>query len=151
MITVRPYEEGDWHAVCRVHDRARPEELRGSCDPRAFVPLSEDAEYEQDFHRSNKLVACEGERVVGFVSVDGDYISWLYIDPEQQGRGIGRRLLRHAVSLAGPTASTVTLANNERALRLYLSEGFRIAETFEGENAGFPCTCVRLELQARQR
>ena len=145
-FTLREYRDDDWTAVCRVHDLARPDELRGSCDPRAFVPLSEDVDYEEDFHRSRKVVACDDDRVVGFAGVDGDYISWLYVDPAYYGRGIGRRLLRHAISLAGPRAFTISLAGNVRALSLYEDEGFLVTETFEGENAGYPCTGVRLEL-----
>ena len=38
-IAIRPYEDADWPEICRVHDRSRPHELAGSCDPRAFVPL----------------------------------------------------------------------------------------------------------------
>lgn len=146
MITLREYRADDWEAVCRVHDRARPHELRGSCDPRAFVPLAQDIEYRDDFRRSRKVVACDGERVLGFSGVDDEYISWLYVDPDHYGGGIGRRLLRQAISLAGPRAFTVTLAGNARALALYRGEGFAVAGTFKGENAGYPCTCVRLEL-----
>lgn len=146
MISIREYEDSDWEAIRRVHDRARPEELRGSCDPRALVPLSEDTEYEEDFRRSRKLVACEGKRVAGFIGVDSAYISWLYVDPDHYGRGIGRHLLRLGMNLAGPNAFTVTLAGNASALGLYESEGFEVTETFEDENVGYPCTCVRLEL-----
>ena len=39
MITDRDYQDADWKAICQVHDRARPDELKGSCDPRAFVPI----------------------------------------------------------------------------------------------------------------
>jgi ribosomal protein S18 acetylase RimI-like enzyme len=146
VITIREYSDEAWDAICRVHDRARPDELRGSCDPRAFVPLAEDAEYEEDIHRSRKLLACEDDRVVGFVGVNGAYVSWLYVDPEYYGRGIGRRLLRLGLELAGPGAFTIALASNARALSLYKSEGFVVTETFECENAGYPCTCVRLAL-----
>lgn len=41
-ITIREYRDADWSAVCAVHDRAQPDELRGSCDPREFVPLAEE-------------------------------------------------------------------------------------------------------------
>ena len=53
MLTIRPYRDADWEAICRVHDRARPDELRGSCDPRAFVPLAEDPTA-HDIHRCRK-------------------------------------------------------------------------------------------------
>ena len=145
MITIREYKDDDWAAICSVHDRARPDELRGSCDPRAFVPLAEDPEAE-DIHRCRKFVACEGKRVVGFVGMDESYLAWLYVDPEYYGRGIGRRLLRLAIRLIGSEAWTIVLDGNVRARSLYESEGFRVVRTFESENAGYPCTCVRLAL-----
>ena len=43
-ITIREYRPDDWREVCRVHDLARPDELRGSFDERAFIPLVEDPE-----------------------------------------------------------------------------------------------------------
>ncbi len=147
MISIREYTAGDWDAICRVHDRARPDELRGSCDQRAFVPLAEDPET-NDVHRSEKLVAHDGERVVGFVGVDQDYLSDLYVDPKYYGHGIGRRLLRLGLELAGPGAFTVALASNARALALYRSEAFAVARKFESENTGYPCTCLRLELDS---
>jgi hypothetical protein len=50
------------------------------------------------------------------------------------------------MELAGPGAFTIALAGNARALSLYESEGFVVTESFECENAGYPCTCVRLAL-----
>ena len=146
-ITIRPYRDEDFAAVCAVHDQARPIELRGSCDPRAFVPLADELEDAEDFSRSQKHVACVGERIVGFVGVDGAYISWLYVDPAFAGQGLGRRLLRLAIALAGPGAWTFCLLGNVRALSLYEREGFVIATILAGSNAGYPCTGARLELR----
>jgi hypothetical protein len=39
------------------------------------------------------------------------------------------------------------LINNTTARHLYEHEGFKVAAIFEGENAGYPCTCVRLTLE----
>lgn len=93
MITYRDYQNTDWTAICQIHDRARPDELRGSCDPRAFVPIEQDSEVE-DLKRSQKFVACDGDKVVGFVGVDEKYLAWLYVDPDHYGQGIGRKLLQ---------------------------------------------------------
>jgi predicted N-acetyltransferase YhbS len=60
------------------------------------VPLAEDPKADGT-HRSRKLVACEGDRVVGFVGVDGTYSSCVYVDLEHHGHGIGCRLLRLGV------------------------------------------------------
>lgn len=150
MITIREYEERDWAVVCQIHDRARPDELRGSCDPRAFIPIEQDPEVE-DLRRAHKHVACDGERVVGFVGVYGDYLAWLYVDPEYYGQGIGRRLLQLGVEEIGPEAWTIVLDNNKGAIHLYESEGFKEARRFESDNAGYPCTCLRLELKPAEK
>jgi ribosomal protein S18 acetylase RimI-like enzyme len=147
-FSIRAYVAENWPAVCGVHDRARPDELKGSCDPRGFVPLADEKEDASNFARSRKFVACGGDRVVGFVGVDGKFVSWLYVDPDFYGRGIGRRLLRLAIRLIGSDAWTVALAGNTRAQRLYESEGFRVVETFEGDNAGYPCMCLKLAIPA---
>jgi ribosomal protein S18 acetylase RimI-like enzyme len=100
----------------------------------------------EGFRRSRKFVAFLGEQVVGFVGIDGTYLSWLYVDPDYYGQGIGRRLLRLGVRLIGPETWTVALAGNARARRLYESEGFQVVHTREGANEGYPCTCVELAL-----
>src|SRR5262245_53937624 len=145
-VAIRAYRTGDWPAVCIVHDRARPDELVGSCDSRAFVPLAAERSDAESFRRSRKFVACLGEQVVGFVGVDGTYVSWLYVDPDYYGRGIGRHLLRFAIEIIGTGAWTICLAENSRARHLYESEGFQVSEAFPAENAGYPCNCVRLTL-----
>ena len=144
MITYRDYQDSDWPAICRIHDRARPYELKGSCDPRALIPIEKDPEVE-DLKRSQKFVACNGETVVGFSSVDEKYVSFLYIDPDYYGQGIGRRLLQIAVETIGPGAWTIVLHNNKRAINLYESERFKETRRFDSDNAGYPCTCLRME------
>ena len=144
-MQIRDFQDSDWDGLCRVHDRARPLELDGSCDPRGFVPLVEDPEAE-DLKRCRIFVATDGPEIVGFVAHNADYLAWLYVDPDYQKRGVGRALLRRVLPLMGPTAWTICLSGNLPALRLYESEGFVIVRTFEGDNAGYPCTCHRLEL-----
>ncbi len=144
MITYRDYQDQDWKAICRIHDRARPDELKGSCDPRAFIPIEQDEEVE-DLKRSQKFVACDGDKVVGFVAVDEKYVSFLYVDPAYYGRGIGRNLLQMGVETAGPGAWTIVLHKNHPAIKLYESQGFKEVRRFDSDNAGYPCTCLRME------
>jgi len=144
MTTYREYQETDWKAICQIHDRARPDELRGSCDRRAFVPIEQDKEVE-DLKASRKFVACIEEQVVGFVGVDHTYLAWLYIDPGHYGKGIGRELLRIGIREIGEGAWTIVLDGNQKAISLYESEGFQEVRRFPGDNAGYACTCLRME------
>lgn len=146
-ISIREFQPADEAELFEIHDRSRPDELVGSCDARGFVPLAKDFRSLEDFRMSRKWVAVDGERPVGFTGVRDNYISWLYILPEYYGRGIGRRLLRVAMDAAGPEAWTIALEGNGRARKLYESEGFVPALTFDGENNGYPCRCVKLMLR----
>ena len=143
-INIRPYQETDWKTICNIHDKARPDELKGSCDPLAFIPIEDDEEVNH-LKLCQKLVAIINDQVVGFIGIDDGYIGWLYIDPNQYGLGLGRKLLQSGLEIVSGKAWTIALAGNTRALNLYLSEGFLEVLRYESDNAGYPCTCVRLE------
>lgn len=143
MVTIRYYKQQDWTAVCRVHDAARPLELKGSCDPRAFVPLASDPEAEV-LRRSQILIAEDGRELIGFAAVDDSYLSFLYVHPEHHRKGIGRTLLRASLAVAGRDPWTIVLSGNEPALALYRSEGFQEQARYESDNQGYPVTCVRM-------
>ena len=115
---IRKYLETDWIETCRVHDQARPIELLGSCDARAFVPLAEDIPDILAFQRSHKHVACIDNKVVGFVGTDKTEVSWLYIGPGFHRQGIGRQLLQHALSAIGEKAATYVLEGNNGRSKL---------------------------------
>ena len=143
-VQIRAYEPADWQFICHIHDLARPDELVGSCDPRAFVPIEEDQEVEH-LKLCKKLVAVIEHKVAGFIGVDERYIGWLYIHPDFYRQGIGRKLLKGGLKLINEKAWTIALAGNSSAVHLYLSEGFIEVNRHESDNAGYSCTCVRLE------
>lgn len=147
MLVIRPYSAEDWDALCRIHDAARPDELKGSCDPKAFVPLNEEPEAEELRH-STVLVAQDDDEVIGFSAVDDNYLGWLYVHPDHYHKGIGRRLLQEALQLVSGEAWTTVLAGNRPAIALYRSEGFDEVARFESDNEGYPCTCLRMKRSA---
>jgi ribosomal protein S18 acetylase RimI-like enzyme len=145
-LTVRSYAPADWAEVCRVHDAARVQELAtGRVDPRAFETMENIAEADE-FFASQVLVACVSGAVVGFVAWNGAYITWLYIQPTHQRRGIGRRLLFEAVRRIGPEAWTNVIAGNETALGLYTRSGMELVWVRSGECNGYACNLARLAL-----
>jgi GNAT superfamily N-acetyltransferase len=144
-VVIRDYRPDDWPAVCRVHDRSRPDELRGSFDARAFIPLAEDPEGGY-IKACTMFIAQQGDDVVGFAGIDEPYLAWLYVDPVHYRRGIGRALLRHCLARLSEDAWTRACGNNDAALGLYLSEGFVIESRSIGENAGYKGPSARLAL-----
>lgn len=149
-FVIRDYRPEDWPAICRVHDRSRPDELRGSFDARAFIPLDQDPEGEYVRDCVMFVAQWDGD-VIGFAGVDEPYLAWLYVDPEYYRRGVGRALLRHCLAHLSEDAWTVSCGNNEAALRLYVSEGFVIESRLTGENAGYSGPSARLALHPERQ
>jgi ribosomal protein S18 acetylase RimI-like enzyme len=143
-ISIRTFELQDWTRVCEIHDLARPDELRGSCDPKAFVPILNDPQV-QDLKLSQKFVAEINTHIVGFVGVNQKCLGWLYIDPAFYQRGVGKRLLAKGLEAIGPGAYTIVLAGNQDAINLYLGAGFKEVRQFNSDNEGYPVVCLRLE------
>ena len=147
---VREYCEDDEDELIAIHDLARPVELQGSCDPRAFVPLRNDAKDFNEFRACRKLVAFDHGRIHGFVGIGNLEIGWLYVRPDSSRQGIGRRLLSRAMALiqkdnvSGTAVSVFVLEANKPAITLYESKGFRITETFKSKNNGYPCNVHKM-------
>lgn len=134
-MRLRPYQAKDWPRLCAIHDSARMDELRASGLTDAFLTLEQAAENEGLFECS-VTVAEDGDRVLGFVAVKYDELSWLYVDPAVYRRGVGRALVRHAIASSKGTMSVEVLVGNEPALRLYLAEGFKILKRVDGRMTG---------------
>jgi putative acetyltransferase len=77
-------------------------------------------------------VAYDGSRVVGFAALHGNWVEHLYIDPEDQGRGVGRRLLEETQRASPSGISLHVFARNERARRFYEAAGFTLADESDG-------------------
>lgn len=144
--TLLPYTEADWQAVCRVHDAARPIELvRSGVDAAAMRPMADVAERDA-FHASISLVAEVDGAVVGFVSFWDDFVTWLYVDPACQGRGIGRALVSAALECIGDQAWATALASNAASIGLFRSFGMVVVKRYPDDREGHPCESVRLAL-----
>lgn len=134
-IRIREYRPADWQQLCRIHDAARKHELAASVGTAAFLSLEQTAHSEGLF--DGQLDVAEVDTTVrGFVAYDADEVTWLYVDPAMYRRGIGRALLKHALATMKGEVQTQVLEGNERALALYLGEGFEIAARKHGHLVG---------------
>ena len=143
MIRIRPFTRNDWDGVCQVHDRSRPLELQDEQIPLDLIPLKEDPEGAV-LQQCRLLVACEGDRIIGFSGSREAYLGWLYLDPDYTGRGIAKQLLKESLKYTGPRTWTVTRATNKRAQALYESEGFSVRDSFVSDDDGYPCEVFKM-------
>jgi ribosomal protein S18 acetylase RimI-like enzyme len=91
-------------------------------------------------------VAERDAAVVGFVAWRGDVVEHLGVDPEDQRRGLGTRLLAHAAEAIASPARLWVLVDNEGARALYSRLGW--SPTGREQPAEFPPYPAEIELQA---
>ncbi|MDP9757339.1 MULTISPECIES: GNAT family N-acetyltransferase [Agrobacterium] len=96
---------------------------------------------------SETFVAAQACDPVGFISLLDSFIGGLFVAPAQQGKGIGRRLIAHALDLKGELSLEVYTAN-EQAMRFYRSLGFLEVSRRSTDDDGLPFENARLSLKA---
>lgn len=90
-------------------------------------------------------VAERNGEVVGFVAWRRDVVEHLGVHPDAQRRGVGTRLLTHAVSAIGSSPRLWVLVDNSNARAMYSSLGW--AATGHERRAEFPPYPAEVELR----
>lgn len=125
-VTLRPATGSDAAAIARLTRAAL-----GSFDwmPVIHTP-DEDLAFIRDMVLPRQLVtvAEAGERIVGFIAINGEWVEQLYLDRAWTGQGIGSRPLMDATA-AMPVVKLHCFQANTGARRFYERHGFR-AEAF---------------------
>lgn len=135
MIQIRKYKTSDWENICKIHDEARIDELRGTVDLAAFIPL-EKAAFAEGLFSGEIFVAEIENNVAGFIGFNKKTIDWLYISPKHYRKGIGKLLIEAALKKASGEIRIAVLKNNLPALQLYKKMGFKEERTFKGPMIG---------------
>jgi ribosomal protein S18 acetylase RimI-like enzyme len=91
------------------------------------------------------VACCMGEPV-GFISLIDTFIGGIFVAPDQHGRGIGRKLITHAVDRKGELSLEV-YTENEQAMRFYTALGFYEVSRRATDDEGFPFENARLRLK----
>ncbi|BDV32094.1 GNAT family N-acetyltransferase [Microbacterium terricola] len=99
-------------------------------------------ELEAELHENLGVVALDGPRMVGAVRARLDrellLIGRLVIAPDQQGQGVGTRLLaaveRRGADAGATAAELFTGSLSEANLRLYGREGYRESQRVQGDD-----------------
>jgi ribosomal protein S18 acetylase RimI-like enzyme len=141
-ITIRPARAVDLGAVAAVHTRARTEAYAGIVPAEALRAVSADAMAQWwaqrwGHERSTHRMAVAVDRtagVVGFTYVGPSQVAGtgelyaIHVDPDRQGTGIGRALMRGALAtlaeLGESRAELWVLAENSPARRFYERGGW---------------------------
>jgi ribosomal protein S18 acetylase RimI-like enzyme len=135
-----PSDAAAFQAVRLAGLKKSPSSFGSSYEEERDAPLSViEARFAPDSGR-NMFGAFDGDRLVGIVAVGREssikarhkgYVRAMYVDEAYRGRGVGRRLMEHALAFAatmdGVRRLTISVtAGNVEATALYESLGFQI-------------------------
>ncbi len=150
-MIIRPYTDADWKSIADIYNLSKPDELRGSVDQRAFLPLERDARSQRLFRESRILVVEDQEEVLGFAGNSGNYISWMFVHPHHRRKGVARLLLEHILTSLDGKVKLNVFKNNHAACALYQQFGFEIEREFVGNLNGYKTKAMTLRMHMRSR
>ena len=144
-MSLRAARDDDARAIARAHVRAWRHAYADVLDPDVLAGL--DVE-ERAAHWAAVLAAPDADTVVfdqdgfvaGFVSLRGDELVALYVDPAAQGAGVGKILLARAEE-QGACVATVFAANGHG--RAFYEDHGWAEDGPAGESAGQPVVRYR--------
>ena len=91
-------------------------------------------------------VACEDGRIAGFICLNRDEVAALFVHPDFQGQGLGKRLL----SAFHPPLTVEVFEANRRGREFYEGFGFRATGRRIHEEAASPLICMVLDAPPAQ-
>ena len=102
---------------------------------------------EEYLPKAETSVACLDGEAVGFISLLGTFIGGIFIAPDRQGFGIGRKLIEDAL-VRKRELSLEVYTENEQAVRFYNALGFQEVSRRAVDDFGFPFPNATLTLKS---
>jgi len=143
MTTVRPADLNDIdtiHKLAHIIWREAYKDIlsKDQMDYMLDMMYSHEAlQYQIEQQKDEFYIALEHTNPVGFASIKPKYkisesiyrLNKLYVLPEEQGKGIGKKLLNHIISIIKPKGAAILELNvnrNNKAISFYERQGFKI-------------------------
>lgn len=148
-MELRAYHDKDWEAVCELYLKAKPYELRGSCDLKAMKALNEDEDMTWLFVNSKVSLLWDGDLLVGFYGVQESEVTFFYVHPDDFRKGYGKQMIDKAVEEVGESIWVKVTANNFRAISLFEQRGFKVFNEYSGVYNGYAISYKEMAIKEK--
>lgn len=133
MIEIRPFDTDDKYPLSQIYLKCRQNTFDWM--PTETFQL---ADFEKDTEGEAILVATQNSQQIGFISIwtQDHFIHHLFVDPNHQGKGVGKLLLIEALKKIRRPARLKCLVKNAKACRFYEMNGWAIESTTADDPLG---------------
>lgn len=143
-ISIRAYKPSDLQCLSNIW-------LAASEEAHAFLGqemLKEQQRLIENVYlpSSETWVACKADEPVGFIGLIDTFVGGLFVDPAQQGSGIGRLLIAYSLQLKGSLQLEV-YTDNHQAVAFYKRLGFKEISRRDRDDEGLPFENIKMELR----
>lgn len=144
IASIRPFEPGDFDAIEAIYAHSKLDELRFEQGPFELLPLKQDEQRFRNLMAAHIIVSGHPD-VQGFGAVFESEIRAIFVHPSYRGKGVGKALLQHLISVAGKPARLSVAKSNAPAVELYRRHGFVTLREFEAYYNGVPVQAIEME------
>lgn len=128
-LTLRRMRVEETGAACALWTRSKKRAYPWLAIEQAHTPEEDFAYFSRTVCvRCEVWVALRAARIAGLLALEGSHVDQLYVEPGEQGTGVGSALLAHAKALRPAGLSLFTFQRNARARRFYEARGFRAVQ-----------------------
>jgi putative acetyltransferase len=146
MYRLRKAESPDHHKLLTIWE-ASVRVTHDFLDPDDIVFFKDIIQQQHAFSFVDlTCIVDEQNKILGFMGVAEDKLEMLFLDPAERGKGLGKQLMQHALTIQHITKVDVN-EQNEAARQFYEYFGFIVISRSPLDGTGKPYPILHMELK----
>jgi len=129
-MNIRAFHENDYPEILDIYAESKLDELTYENKAFKLLPLENDHKRLAELQESD-IYVYEDNGIIGYGALFGYEIRALFVHPNGRGKGIGKRLLKHLLSIIEGPVYLYVAKTNTPAKNLYKKLGFTVVDEFE--------------------
>ena len=147
-MRIRSFDESDFPAILDIYAKSKLDELVYERREFVLLPLEDDERRLAQLRESDVHV-CEDNGVIAYGALFASEIRALFVHPDYRGKGLGKLLLMHLLSMIEGPAVLYVAKTNAPAKNLYEKFGFKVTEEFETTYNRVPVLANKMVIDAQ--
>ena len=110
---------------------AIPDKVFNDAQRNAWIKAIRETDWKERLARQELFLDWDRNTITGFLSLDGDYIDFLYVRPRYQGKGVATKLLNECEASARKSQDRLTVRASPLLFPILVKRGFEVTQPEE--------------------